>query len=112
MELRFKWVQRPIHSALSASGTGRKQTRQLAAGDKARVTGSIVSRNGDLVHVRDKKSGEVVVVNITDNTRIERKKRSVLFPRHTDMDVTAMLPGSTIEAVGVGNSKGQLDAAA
>jgi outer membrane protein OmpA-like peptidoglycan-associated protein len=49
-------------------------------------------------------------VNITDNTRIERKKHSVLFPRHTDMDVTAMVPGLTIEAEGVGNSKGQLDA--
>jgi len=86
------------------------KTRQLAAGDKARVTGSILSRDGDLVHVRDKKSREVVVVNITDNTRIERKKHSVLFPRHTDMDVTAMVPGLTIEAEGVGNSKGQLDA--
>jgi outer membrane protein OmpA-like peptidoglycan-associated protein len=86
------------------------KTRQLAAGDKATVTGSILSRDGDLVHVRDKKSGEVVVVNITDNTRIERKKHSVLFPRHTDMDVTAMVPGLTIEAEGVGNSKGQLDA--
>jgi hypothetical protein len=28
----------------------------------------------------------------------------------TDMDVTAMVPGLTIEAEGVGNSKGQLDA--
>lgn len=86
------------------------KTRQLAAGDKAKVTGSILSRDGDLVHVRDKKSGEVIVVNITDNTRIERKKHSVLFPRHTDMDVTAMVPGLTIQAEGVGNSKGQLDA--
>jgi outer membrane protein OmpA-like peptidoglycan-associated protein len=86
------------------------KTPQVAAGDKARVTGSILSRDGDLVQVRDKKSGEVVVVNITDNTRIERKKHSVLFPRHTDMDVTAMVPGLTIEAEGIGNSKGQLDA--
>jgi outer membrane protein OmpA-like peptidoglycan-associated protein len=86
------------------------KTRQLAAGDKAKVTGSILSRDGDLVHVRDKRSGEVIVVNITDNTRIERKKHSVLFPRHTDMDVTAMVPGLTIQAEGVGNSKGQLDA--
>jgi len=86
------------------------QTRQLTAGDKAKVTGSILSRNGELVRVRDKKSGEVVVVNITDNTRIERKKHRVVFPRHTDMDVTAMVPGLTIEAEGVGNSKGQLDA--
>ncbi len=86
------------------------KTRQVAAGDKAKVTGSILSRDGDLVRVRDKKSGEVVVVNITDNTKMERKKHSVLFPRHTDMDVTAMVPSLTIEAEGVGNSKGQLDA--
>jgi len=86
------------------------QTRQLAAGDKAQVTGSILSRDGDFIRVRDKKSNDVVVVNITDNTRIERKQHRVVFPRHTDMDVTAMLPGLTIEAEGVGNSKGQLDA--
>ena len=86
------------------------QTRQLAAGDKAKVAGSILSRDGDLIRVRDQKSNEVVVVNITDNTRIERKEHRVVFPRHTDMDVTAMLPGLTIEAEGVGNSNGQLDA--
>jgi flagellar motor protein MotB len=86
------------------------QTRQLAAGDKARVTGSILSRDGDLVRVRDKKSGEVVVVNITDSTTITRMKHCVLVPRHTDIDRTAMVPGLTIEAEGVGNSKGQLDA--
>ena len=85
------------------------QTRQLAAGDKAKVAGPILSRDGELVRVRDKKSGEVVVVNITENTRIERKKHRVVFPRHTDMDA-AMVPGLTIEADGVGNSKGQLDA--
>src|SRR5437588_8443091 len=84
-------------------------TRHLAAGDKAKVAGPILSRDGELVRVRDKKSGEVVVVNITENTRIERKKHRVVFPRHTDMDA-AMVPGLTIEADGVGNSKGQLDA--
>jgi outer membrane protein OmpA-like peptidoglycan-associated protein len=85
-------------------------TRQLAAGDKAKVTGSILSRNGDLVRVREKKSGELVVVNIGENTKIERKKSVRSFFRQTDMDVTAMVPGLTIEAEGVGNSKGQLDA--
>ena len=85
-------------------------TRHLAAGEKVKVTGSILSRDGELLRVRDKKSGQVVVVNITDNTRIERKKHRVLFPRHTDMDVTAMVPGLTIETEGAVNSKGQLDA--
>jgi outer membrane protein OmpA-like peptidoglycan-associated protein len=86
------------------------QTRQLTPGEKARVTGSILSRDGDLIRVRDKKSGELVVVNITDNTKIERRKHRIVFPRHADMDVTAMLPGLTIAVEGSGNSKGQLDA--
>src|ERR1700733_15715472 len=87
------------------------ETRQLAAGEKATVTGAILSRDGDLIWVLDKKSSEIVVVNINDNTKIERKQHHVVFFRHTDMDVTAMVPGLTIQAEGLGNSKGQLDAA-
>jgi outer membrane protein OmpA-like peptidoglycan-associated protein len=87
------------------------KTRQLAAGEKAKVTGAILSRNGDLIPVLDKKSGEVVVVSINDSTKVERKQHRALFFRHTDMDVTAMLPGLTIQAEGLGNSKGELDAA-
>ena len=86
------------------------ETLQIAAGNKAKVKGSIVSRDGDLIRVREKNPSTVVVVNITDDTKIERKKSKALFFRHTDMDVTAMVPGLTIEAEGVGNSKGQLDA--
>ena len=86
------------------------QAVQIAPGSKARVEGSILSRNGDLVRIREKKSGSVVVVNITDDTKIERKKSKALFFRHADMDVTAMVPGLTIEAEGVGNSQDQLDA--
>ena len=86
------------------------QTHQITTGSKVEVKGPILSRNGDLVRVRDRKSGDVVVVNITDDTKIERRKSKVLFFRHADMDVTAMLPGLTIEAEGIENSKGQLDA--
>ena len=87
------------------------ETRQLAAGEKATVTGAILTRDGDLIRVLDKKSSKVVVVNLNDDTKIERKQHRVVFFRHTDMDVTAMVPGLTIQAEGVGNSKGQLDAA-
>ena len=87
------------------------ETRQLAAGEKATVTGAILTRDGDLIRVLDKKSSKVVVFNINDDTKIERKQHRVVFFRHTDMDVTAMVPGLTIQAEGVGNSKGQLDAA-
>lgn len=86
------------------------KTVQLAAGENAKVRGTILSRDGDLMRVLDKKSGDIVVVNIKDDTKVERKQHRVLFFRHTDMDLTAMVPGLTIEAEGQGNSKGQLDA--
>jgi outer membrane protein OmpA-like peptidoglycan-associated protein len=50
------------------------------------------------------------VVVITDDTKIVRDKSKVAFHRHEDMDVTAMVPGLTIDAEGVGNSSGQLEA--
>jgi outer membrane protein OmpA-like peptidoglycan-associated protein len=58
--------------------------------------------------VKVKKEGTSSIVNITDNTIIKRDKSFRL--RRADTDVTAMLPGLTISAEGVGNSKGQLDA--
>jgi outer membrane protein OmpA-like peptidoglycan-associated protein len=86
------------------------KTRQLTQGEKTKVSGVILSRDGDLARVRDKKSLEVIIVSIGDATKIERKKHKFPFYRHTDMDVTALLPGLTVEAQGVGNSNGQLEA--
>src|SRR5260370_26635403 len=83
-------------------------TKKFDAGKKAKATGTIVSRNGDLVTVNIKKESTSAIVNINDNTKIEREKSFRL--RRADMDVTAMVPGLTISAEGVGNSKGQLDA--
>jgi outer membrane protein OmpA-like peptidoglycan-associated protein len=94
--------------AIGVTGASRANAGQIAADQKAKVKGTIVSRNGELVTVKDKKSGSTTVVDITDNTKIERKHGNVQFFRHTDMDVTAMVPGLTVEAEGVGNSKGQL----
>jgi len=83
--------------------------KQIPAGKKAKVTGTIVSRNGDLVNVKEKKTDDMVIVNLTDNTKVEREK-GALRMRRADMDVTAMLPGLTITAEGVGNAQGQLNA--
>jgi outer membrane protein OmpA-like peptidoglycan-associated protein len=94
----------------SAFAATTSKTHQLTPGEKAKMSGLIVSRDGDLVRVRDKKSHEVITVNIGDATHIERKNHKLPFYRHTEMDVTALLPGLTIEAEGVGNSNGQLEA--
>jgi outer membrane protein OmpA-like peptidoglycan-associated protein len=97
-----------VASCAFAATAGK--TRQLTPGEKAKMSGLILSRDGDLVRVRDKKSHEVITVSIGDTTQIERKNHKLPFYRHTDMDVTALLPGLTIEAAGVANSNGQLEA--
>jgi outer membrane protein OmpA-like peptidoglycan-associated protein len=82
---------------------------QVENDKKGKVKGTIASRNGDIATVKDKKSGTVTAILITEDTKIERKS-GYAFSRGKDMDVTAMVPGLTIDAEGVGNSKGQLAA--
>ena len=82
-------------------------TGQIADGQKVKVKGVIVSRSGDLVKIQDKTSNVVEVVKLDDSTKIVRDKA---FFRHADLDITALVPGLTIEAEGVGNADGQLEA--
>ncbi len=104
----FAFLAVAIVLGLSYAASAR--TPQIKADEKSKVSGTIVARSGDLVQVKDKKTGQLVVVSISDTTKIERKKGKVEFFRHKDMDVTAMVPGLTIDAEGVGNAKGQLAA--
>jgi outer membrane protein OmpA-like peptidoglycan-associated protein len=89
----------------SAAAAGQ----QFSSGQKAKVKGTIVSRGGDLVKIQEKKSGSVALLKITDDTKIERTKGKYEFFRHSGMDVTALVPGLTLEAEGVGNAQGQLE---
>ena len=96
--------------ATSAFAATAGKVRQLTPGEKAKMSGLILSRDGDLLRVRDQESHEVITVSIGDATHIERKNHKFPFYRHTDMDVTALLPGLTIDSEGIGNSNGQLEA--
>lgn len=89
-------------------GYASTPTQQFEAGKKAKVTGTIVSRGGDSILITVKKQGTSAIVEIGDNTKFERERAFRLRP--ADMDASAMLPGLTITAEGVGNAKGQLDA--
>jgi Domain of unknown function (DUF5666) len=80
------------------------------AGQKATVRGTIISRDGDLVKVVDKKDGSTVAVRVTDSTKIECEKGMHAFFTHTDMKVKALVPGLTVKAEGVRNAEGQLEA--
>jgi outer membrane protein OmpA-like peptidoglycan-associated protein len=84
--------------------------QRITAGEKCKVKGKIVARYGARVEVQAAKTGSLAMVLITDDTKILRTKSKVMFRRHEDMDVTAMVPGLTIDAEGVGNASGQLDA--
>jgi outer membrane protein OmpA-like peptidoglycan-associated protein len=107
--LRLRLIYLPALVVLIASlAHASTPTKKFEAGKKGKVTGTITSRNGDLVVINVKKESTSAILNLTDNTKIEREKSFRL--RRADMDVTAMVPGLTITAEGVGNSKGQLDA--
>jgi len=72
----------------------------------AKITGTVVSRDGNAVTVQDKKDGSTKIVNITDKTTINRDK----FLSHTPMKMTALVPGLSIHAEGFVNVEGQIDA--
>jgi len=92
--------------AVLLTGLLNAGAQQFQVGKKAKVTGTIRSRNGDLVTIREKKTG--AVIDLIDNTKIERKKDFRL--RRADLNITAMVPGLTIDVEGIGNANGQLDA--
>ncbi len=79
----------------------------ISSGQKATVEGTVISRDGDLVKVVDKNDGSTVAVKVTDSTKIERKKGML---GHKDLNVTALVPGLTVKAEGVGNAEGELEA--
>jgi outer membrane protein OmpA-like peptidoglycan-associated protein len=93
---------------VALASVGFAQT--FTSGEKGKVKGTIISRKGDLVKIQEEKAGTLAIVKITDDTKILRDKSKVSFRRHEDMDVTAMVPGLTISAEGVGNAENQLEA--
>jgi outer membrane protein OmpA-like peptidoglycan-associated protein len=97
-----------VLTIIALASMGFAQT--FTAGEKGKVKGMIKSRKGDLVTVQDDKTGSMATIKITDDTKIVRDKSKVSFHRHEDMDVTAMVPGLTINVEGVGNAANQLEA--
>lgn len=105
-----KWVLFQVVCAmlLASLSYASMPGQQFTSGKKAKVTGTIVSRSGDLITITVKKQGTSAVINLTDDTKFDREKPFRLRPAR--MDTTAMLPGLTITVDGVGNAQGQLDA--
>jgi outer membrane protein OmpA-like peptidoglycan-associated protein len=112
----WKWKARSLYGLGcvvlfgSLSYADQPATRSVEAGKKVKVTGRILSHNGNLVDVYDKGSNQVVVVDLNASTKVERKHGKILFFRHTQMDTRSLIPGLPITVEGPGNAKGQIEA--
>jgi outer membrane protein OmpA-like peptidoglycan-associated protein len=73
---------------------------------KTKITGTIVSCDGDTFNVADKKDGSTKIITVDGNTQITRDG----FWSDKTMKANALVPGLTIRAKGTTNSEGQLAA--
>lgn len=81
------------------------RTRQVAAGQKAKIKGVIVERDPDTITIRDTTKMDTVVL-LTDATSV--KSNGGFMRKGANYDVTNLLRGLICEVEGVGNDKGQL----
>jgi outer membrane protein OmpA-like peptidoglycan-associated protein len=79
-------------------------THTFTAGEKVKVNGVIVSKDGDMLKIRTPDES-IGTVDLTNTTKIQLRKS--VFSKST-MDASALLPGLQIEAQGKGNEKGEL----
>lgn len=79
-------------------------TRTFTAGEKSKVQGVIVSRDGDVLKVRGDDEA-IGTIDLTKDTKIQLKRS---FGRKTAMEIGALVPGLHIEAQGKGNERGEL----
>lgn len=81
-------------------------THHFVAGEKSKVKGFIMSRDGDSIKLREN-AETVATIVLSDLTKVQVRKGALKF-RRQDMDVTALVPGLRIDAEGVGNAQGEL----
>src|SRR5262245_57499147 len=75
-------------------------TKAIPNGEKDKITGTIQGRDGDGMRVRID-DNSIVVVNLTDSTKIELKNG--FLRGHKTMDPTVLVPGLRVDASGKGN---------
>lgn len=83
----------------------RPGIRAVAAGQKAKVKGSIVRRDAETFSIRDDQDIETVVL-LTERTSV--KSKGGFLRSGKNFGVTSLLRGLPVEVEGVGNQEGQL----
>src|SRR3954453_8368553 len=78
--------------------------RTFTAGQKDKITGVILSRNGQVIKVQSDDNA-VGTVDLSDETKIQLKRS---LGRKSSMSLDSLVPGLHVEAQGKGNEKGEL----
>ena len=76
-------------------------------GEKAKVSGWIISRRGNDLLVRDETTRQLSIVSVTQDTKIT-EKAGVLDLDRKARDATELLPGLKVEVKGAGGDNGEL----
>jgi len=77
---------------------------QVSAGQNIETKGLILTRDGDTMTIDSPNHGKQVVA-INDETKVLTPKG--MF-RHSNMEVTSLVPGLEVEVKGTGDSNGQI----
>jgi len=77
------------------------------SGEKAKVSGWIISRRGNDLLVRDETTRQLSIVSVTQDTKIT-EKAGVLDMDKKARDATELLPGLKVEVKGAGGDNGEL----
>jgi OOP family OmpA-OmpF porin len=97
--------QESSSSAQKKDAGFRPGVRAVAAGQKAKLKGSIVRRDAETFSIRDEQDIETVVL-LTERTSV--KSKGGFLRTGKNYDVTSLLRGLPVEVEGVGNQEGQL----
>ncbi len=79
--------------------------RSFPAGEKTKVEGVIISRDGNTIKLRTS-DDSVGTVDLTNDTKVQLKHG--WFGQKKAMDVNSLVPGLRVEAQGKGDDKGDL----
>jgi outer membrane protein OmpA-like peptidoglycan-associated protein len=97
-----------VASALLTAGLAMSvepNTRTFTAGQKDKVQGVILSRDGNSLKIRGD-DDSIGTVDLTNDTKIQLKKG--VFGHKTDMKVDSLVAGLHVEVQGKGSDKGDL----
>jgi outer membrane protein OmpA-like peptidoglycan-associated protein len=76
-------------------------------GEKAKVSGWIISRRGNDLLVRDETTRQLSIVSLTQDTKVT-EKAGVLDLDRKARDATELLPGLKVEVKGAGGDNGEI----